>query len=131
MVDLVYCLTNLSFLIFYYYYYTNYALIISCSSSRDVCLSICLSLSCLIVTISELLAVSFLRLLSFGKHFYYNEITSSFCCILNYFFDETLIVSVVDWLGWSRSILLCLSFKFSLIFLQIFLPMFLAKDKNP
>ena len=39
--------------------------------------------------------------------------------------------SAADYLVWSRSFWLYLLLKFSLIFLPIFLPMLLAKDKKP
>ena len=47
------------------------------------------------------------------------------------YFEAVLRASVADFLAWTRSFWLYLLLKFLLTLLPIFLPIFLAKDKNP
>ena len=65
-----------------------------------------------------------------ARDFICNEITTYFWCFSNYFFEVILSTSVVDCLARSRSICLYLPLKFFLIFLPMFLPIFLERDKN-
>ena len=81
---------------------------------------------------------------NFISHFIANQVTSCFCCFLNYFFWGILSVSVADCLAWSSlwrelTHLECiyhlpfLPFVFTVFtyIFNIFLPIFFAKDKNP
>ena len=98
----------LAFLLEIYTYFFRYFFIILISNCLWRCSNFCNSIS----------------------NFITNQITSCFCYFLNNFFEVVLYL-LQTWLVWSRSFRLYFSGKSLLMFLPIFLPIFLAKDKNP
>ena len=130
MADLVYCLSNLLFFdIPLLYYYNNFrSAIIFCLPPGDMYLSF---LSCLFATASELFCCEFFEtFVIFFSNFITNQITSYFCCFLNYSFWTSLSTSAADCLVWSRSFWLYLPSKFLLTFLPIFFPIYFLVELN-
>ena len=122
----MYCLKNVLFfdIPLLYYYINLRSSKIFCLSSRDIYLCVCISLSCSFVTVSELFCVDFfLSSCNSVSNFITNQITRCLCCFWVTLFELVLSAPVADYLAWSRSFWLYLPLKF--------LPIFLAKHKNP
>ena len=119
-----------------YYHIHLSSSITSCPSSRDIYLSLGISLgiswSISLVTVSELfyckIFETFVVLLAILLPIKSPVDSAVFSINI---FEIILSASVADYLARSRSFWLYLPLKVLLRFLPISLPMFLAKDKNP
>ena len=78
--------------------------------------------------IGTILLSSFWDLCNLISGFITSQLTSCFCCFLNHtFWSRSVAECLAEW----RCFWLYLPIKFLLILLPIFLPIFLAKEKNP
>ena len=120
---IIFCYSMIILLLLYQFYSFNLKWsIIFYLNSGDICfLSVFLLHSFLNYFFEKFLKLS---------NFISKLISGCLYCFLT-LFEEVLNASVADCLAWSRIFWLYLLFKLSLIFLPIFLPIFLAEDKNP
>ena len=110
------------------YYYTNHRSSIICFFvSGDTYLSLDISVSH--STISKLFQVNFFRHLWFYQQFY--EQLNCISCFLNCIFWSNFNCICCRFFSMIKAFWLFFPLKFLLIFFPKFLPILLAKDKNP
>ena len=134
MIDLVYCLTNFLFcdIPLLYYYINPWSSIIFCYSCEDIYLSLGISLWCLFEAVSKLLCSEVFEafLIPSWLDFIIYQITSWFCCFLNYSFWNSFKCICCKFDSMIKKFLaVCTTNVFTNNFANI-LSIFLAKDKN-